>query len=306
MNNKKYTLEEFITKSNLKHKNKYSYEKSIYVNNSTKIIITCEKHGDFLQRPYDHQKGNGCKFCHFEKTSERQLLTIDNFIEKANRIFNNKFDYSKFIYTHGRDKSTIICPEHGEFIISAHFHLQGDACSKCSKSKRAKSHSLTLKEFIDKANLIHNYKYDYSKVNYTNNKENVEIICPIHGSFLQQPDNHLLNMGCKKCFYDEAPGGYASVFKHNPEFELYLYHFELTDKNGFTFYKIGLSINPEERLKEMRGLYGRVLETKQGKIKNLYPLEQKYHEIFKEFGIQYKPIELQQKYTSGYTECYKW
>lgn len=61
----------------------------------------------------------------------------------------------------------------------------------------------TKEEFIKKANLVHNNQYDYSKVNYINNKIKVEIICPIHGQFLQRPDNHIgLKQGCRKC-YDE-------------------------------------------------------------------------------------------------------
>ena len=38
-------------------------------------------------------------------------------------------------------------------------------------------------EFIERANKIHNYKYDYSKTVYTKSKENIVIICPKHGEF---------------------------------------------------------------------------------------------------------------------------
>ena len=39
----------------------------------------------------------------------------------------------------------------------------------------------TKEEFIKEADIIHNYKYNYSKVNYINNKTKVCIICPEHG-----------------------------------------------------------------------------------------------------------------------------
>lgn len=42
---------------------------------------------------------------------------------------------------------------------------------------------LTTKEFIEKAKLIHGTRYDYSKVNYINNKTPVNIICKEHGEF---------------------------------------------------------------------------------------------------------------------------
>lgn len=54
--------------------------------------------------------------------------------------------------------------------------------------------------FIAKAKQIHNNKYDYSKVNYTNNRTPVEIICPKHGSFFQTPHEHLSGCGCEKCY----------------------------------------------------------------------------------------------------------
>lgn len=57
----------------------------------------------------------------------------------------------------------------------------------------------TLEEFIKEANIVHNFKYDYSKVNYINQRTCIDIICPIHGSFNQTPKNHLKGQGCPIC-----------------------------------------------------------------------------------------------------------
>ena len=57
---------------------------------------------------------------------------------------------------------------------------------------------LTQEQFIDKANNIHDFKYDYSKVEYRNNYTEVIIICPAHGEYLQKPVNHLRSE-CKQC-----------------------------------------------------------------------------------------------------------
>ncbi len=52
----------------------------------------------------------------------------------------------------------------------------------------------------DKANLIHNGKYDYSKVEYKNTDTKVIITCPIHGDFEQTPYKHInREQGCPKC-----------------------------------------------------------------------------------------------------------
>ena len=59
---------------------------------------------------------------------------------------------------------------------------------------------LTREEFIKRANEIHNFKYDYSKVVYVNCDTKVCIICPIHGEFWQTPYNHVnRKRGCKLC-----------------------------------------------------------------------------------------------------------
>lgn len=56
-----------------------------------------------------------------------------------------------------------------------------------------------LEQFIEEAKKIHGNKYDYSKVQYKNNKEKVEIICPVHGSFWQTVKHHLNGCGCPMC-----------------------------------------------------------------------------------------------------------
>ena len=60
--------------------------------------------------------------------------------------------------------------------------------------------SLGKEKFIEKAREIHGDKYDYSKVEYINNRTKVCIICPEHGEFWQAPTKHLSGSRCKKCF----------------------------------------------------------------------------------------------------------
>jgi len=46
---RKITTDIFIKRSNDAHNNTYDYSRTKYINNSTKVIITCKKHGDFKQ-----------------------------------------------------------------------------------------------------------------------------------------------------------------------------------------------------------------------------------------------------------------
>lgn len=60
---RKITKEEFIQRVIIIHNNKYLYDKVNYVNTSTKVTITCPKHGEFEQRPVVHLLGCGCPKC---------------------------------------------------------------------------------------------------------------------------------------------------------------------------------------------------------------------------------------------------
>ena len=123
--------------------------------------------------------------------------TIEEFIEEA-KAHGNKYDYSKVEYVNTNVKVCIICPEHGEFWQSPHGHLRGRGCPKCGANKRRKSRTSTTEIFIEKARKIHGDKYDYSKVNYINNRTKVCIVCPKHGEFWQTPSSHLAGNGCSK------------------------------------------------------------------------------------------------------------
>ena len=59
-----------------------------------------------------------------------------------------------------------------------------------------------FKLFVENSELKHNFKFDYSKVDYLNSKTKVEIGCPIHGYFWQRPNDHLSGRGCEKCGID--------------------------------------------------------------------------------------------------------
>ena len=72
--------------------------------------------------------------------------------------------------------------------------------SKSHYNTLAKKFTAGKQGFITKAKIIHGEKYIYDKVEYTNNKSKVNIVCTIHGDFWQRPDNHIgLKQGCPEC-----------------------------------------------------------------------------------------------------------
>jgi hypothetical protein len=187
-------------KSHIKHKDKnYDYSKVNYINSRTPIIIICPIHGEFSQTPSSHLQGNGCKHCGIKLISNILRRTTIEFIEKSNILHNNKYDYSKVNYINDNIKVNIICPKHGEFLQMPGSHLNGHGCRKCSFEYIGNLLKSSTPAFIVKSNIIHNNKYDYSKVNYINDRIKVIIICPVHGEFLQSPNYHLNGGECLKC-----------------------------------------------------------------------------------------------------------
>lgn len=55
--------EEFVQKASLVHSNRYTYDRTEYVQSRQKVIVTCPKHGDFLVTPDNHLRGKGCPRC---------------------------------------------------------------------------------------------------------------------------------------------------------------------------------------------------------------------------------------------------
>lgn len=79
------------------------------------------------------------------------------FISRANRIHNNKYDYSLAVLNGLKSNIIIKCPIHGEFSQIAHSHLEGRGCFKCGLKSSLEYNinsptGWSLSEWIKKAN----------------------------------------------------------------------------------------------------------------------------------------------------------
>lgn len=189
----------FIQKAHKVHGDRYDYSLVKFERSNKKVKIICPIHGEFEQTPNSHLDGHGCNLCSIRLKAFERAKGKDDFIDDAIRIHGNRYDYSMVKYTCAHSKVEIVCPKHGSFFQTPNMHLNGSGCPKCYEEKRGDSLRLTTKEFIERANAVHNGKYNYEKVEYKNSCTPVKIICPIHGEFMQNPMSHLSGYGCKKC-----------------------------------------------------------------------------------------------------------
>jgi len=173
---KKIDKDEFIRRSKIHHGDNYDYSLVNYKNNRTKVFIICKKHGNFEQIPESHMKGFGCSKC-----SNNYNPTNDEFIEKLKVIFGNKINYDRIEYKSQNHKVTINCSEHGDSLKFTQSLLRGSGCNKCE----IKNFKIDRSLFTERANIVHNFKYDYSSLEYTNDRTKVKIICKEHGLFFK-------------------------------------------------------------------------------------------------------------------------
>lgn len=120
--------------------------------------------------------------------------SIETIIEEFKLIHGDKYDYSQTIYINSTTPVKIICPVHGEFFQIPSIHLNKKnihECPQCGKVRNQRDNQkrkeIAASTFIERASLIYENKYSYSKSIYKGAGIRTEIICPVHGSFLKNP-----------------------------------------------------------------------------------------------------------------------
>lgn len=174
--------EEFIKKCKSIYGEHYDYSNTIYTGVTGKISVLCPVHGAFQTTPTIYYKGEGCKKC----------LNQRRFIEKSIKLHNDKYNYDKVLYTKSNEKVCVICKIHGEFWITPAYHIKGYGCTKCREED-------SYKNFIKRAEKIHNNLYTYISESYSINNKKIKIVCKKHGIFTQYKHLHLQGKGCPVC-----------------------------------------------------------------------------------------------------------
>ena len=213
------TTYEFIMKAGFVHGDRYDYSKVDYINNRTMVDIICKEHGLFQQNASNHLAGQNCPIC-----MGRGKGNSERFINAAKQKHEDKYDYSLVKYKGSKSKINIICKEHGVFEQRPTRHLCGDGCPKCNGGVKS-NHN----EFIQKANVIHDNKYDYSLVDYINSITKVKIICKKHGIFEMKPNSHLCGQGCYMCGIEKNTHTTAQFIEKAQKIHGNIYDYNLVD-----------------------------------------------------------------------------
>jgi very-short-patch-repair endonuclease len=219
----KVDTKEFIRRAKKVHGNKYDYShvelvgplrSRIKGRTIIHVKIKCRKHGFFDQIPRYHLGGSGCKLRSFENSTK----TKKQFIIDARQVHGKKYGYDKVDYKNSQTKIKIECKTHGFFSLRPDHHLTGSGCRKCVTEAQKRKFTKSRDQFITEAKKVWGNKFDYSHVNYINNKTHVKIKCKIHGFFHQFPMHHLRDhrsiggrQGCSDCIDRLSSKGVQAV-----------------------------------------------------------------------------------------------
>lgn len=193
------STEEFKSEVENKYPNTFDLSNVKYVDAITKVSIICHEkdingieHGEYYITPDHLLNGQGCPKCHREpyrkyiKTIEEQNIELIDY-DSNNRcpilslkckIHDNVFR----IRTRDFNKNKLLCP-------ICHKQYDFEVEKEC---------------FIKKSQIKHNYYYTYDNVEFNGYNTKVNITCPIHGDFMQNPYSHLIKgQGCPECANDK-------------------------------------------------------------------------------------------------------
>lgn len=168
----------FIERSNKIHNNKYNYTNVIYNRNDEKVIITCPYHGNFLQIPGNHVRGQGCDVC----LNKSLTFTQNEVLEKFKEAHGNIYNYNKVVYINWKSKVVIKCEKHGDFLQSAGKHLSGQGCPKCKMSHGERR----VEQFLVKNKIrFENQKTFLDCVGIRNNKLKYDFYLPKYNILIE-------------------------------------------------------------------------------------------------------------------------
>lgn len=244
---KKLTHEEFLEK--LYEKNEYYRRGEIaldgeYIDTQSKITVI-----DFRLIRYNIKCNDLLKNA---RPNIKTAIDKSEYVKTVlYELHGDRYNYDKVKYVGVRTPITVVCPIHGEFNTYFNAMMSGKGCESCSYISRSQKFILNKEDVIERANIIHNNKYNYEDFVYVNSSTKSVINCPVHGAFHQTPNSHLSGRGCIKCQYEKVSelikdrgcntsySEWGKVAEKSKNFDSFKVYIAVCKDNNETFVKVG-------------------------------------------------------------------
>jgi len=162
---------------------KYDYSKVEYIDYKTPVTIGYKGQW-YSQTPNKHLQGKK-----IEKRETR--MGNDDFIALSKKVWgDDRFDYSECEYLGTNVKVRLFDNLKQKWIEQVpKSHLNGFEVVKIAKE-----------DFLEKCNIIHDFKYEYDLDQFTDGLvSRLDIKCGEHGVFNMKASNHIYGKCCPKC-----------------------------------------------------------------------------------------------------------
>jgi len=219
---KRLTTDEFIEKAMIIHGGKYNYDKTVYVNNHTKVIITCPNHGDFEQTPNAHNIGEGCSKCKVDKLKKIIYGEGINDLHSRDKNGNVRISYDKW------RKMIVRCYSEGELKK----HITYINCYVCEEWKTYSN----FKKWFDE-NYVSGYELDKDLLIKNNKIYSPQTCCfiPHRINSILTKSNSTRGKNPIGVYFNKSKGGYtASVCENKYRFNSPVFK---TKDDAFNAYK---------------------------------------------------------------------
>lgn len=230
------TKNEFLKKASKKHNlDDYDWSEFDILNRDKKgrVEFCCKKHGKYWDWPSNFIKGYGCHICHGKEKDDEEVK------EELSKI-HPELDFSQTKYSE-RDhlrRLKVICPKHGEQLISYNNLINGQGCYWCGRENTAIKNTLSNEEIIRRGKEIFGDEYTYKHLDtYSRTKDGkITITCKKHGDFTILPPNFFKGVGCPICAESNLEGEMRRFLEeNNVKFETYK-KFDWLGKQHIDFY----------------------------------------------------------------------
>ena len=129
---RRMTVVNFIKRAISIHGDKYSYDDINLTNQTNKIKLKCNEHGNFYIKPEKLLIGQGCRKCGYSTVANKLKTTQSEFIRKASFVHKNKYGYDHVKYLNSKTNINILCNKCDSLFPQApNNHLNGSGCPSC-------------------------------------------------------------------------------------------------------------------------------------------------------------------------------
>lgn len=117
----------------------YDFSRIEYKSYTEKVVVVCDRHGEFLSSPANLLRGRSCPSCGWESATKARTKKFPDFEKEANLVHNHKYVYKEDGFKGSSTEIPILCSHHGVFYQKPSKHLAGQGCPSCSLESKGYS-----------------------------------------------------------------------------------------------------------------------------------------------------------------------